>query len=91
MRNLQVPSIGINNSIKVIESKQEYSDMLSKNKSFCVYIVNMQKINKEIIDNRIKILDYSHDILILIDEVHTHQKENDKAVHVADYNMAHIS
>lgn len=95
MRNLQIPSIGLGKTIEVISTKKEYIEKLGKKSegarnSFQVYIVNMQKINKDTEDDKVKIIDNSSNVLILIDEVHTHQKGNDNAIKVDDLTLAQI-
>jgi hypothetical protein len=56
--------------IEKIESKKEYIKTLLDKNNKGMYIVNMQKIPQETIKN----IDDRYNVLILIDEVHTHQK-----------------
>lgn len=75
-------------NIILIESKEDYKKMLSNPTIFGVYIVNMQKISKDNI-----IIDSSNEILILIDEVHTHQGTSDNNYEketMADYRKKHF-
>jgi len=60
--------------IKNINSKKEYLELI-ENKSKGVYIINMQKINKDksISLSKEKIDNRSKKTLIFIDEIHTHQ------------------
>lgn len=62
-----------NGLIQEIKSRKDYAIALEKSENdhslFSVYMMNMQKINKDT-----EILDSGSDVLLLIDEVHTHQK-----------------
>lgn len=67
-KNLNFP----NGEMQVINSIKEYSEIFSKPTMFGMYIVNMQKIPKSK-----KVIDGSSEIIILIDEVHTHQSSSE--------------
>lgn len=55
--------------IEVIDSKASYKKMVENHNIGGMYIVNLQKI-----DTSVKKIDTNFSVLILIDEVHTHQK-----------------
>lgn len=57
-----------NGQIEEIKGKKDYQRKLSTNTIFGMYITNMQKITK-----KDKVIDASDEVLIFIDEVHTHQ------------------
>ena len=67
--NLEFPS----GQIKRIEKRKDYKEVLKSNSIFGMYIANMQIIDG---DDQ-KPIDDSDEVLIFIDEVHTHQKSNE--------------
>lgn len=82
--NLEFPA----GSIKRIDSKKEYKEILGSDQIFGLYIVNMQ-----IIQQSKEPIDESSGVLIFIDEVHTHQKiTNDYSIKstMADFRKFHF-
>jgi len=87
--NLEVPGVGKGKTINVINSKKDYREKLATNKGFAIYVVNMQKIDVELDeDGKVEVLDDSNNVLILIDEVHTHQGTNDKTNKIEEMTQA---
>lgn len=85
-RNLDVPSVGKGETVTIIDSKKEYAEKLGLNPNYGIYICNMQKINQDVkgaIDER-------DDILIFVDEIHTHNKKNEFSVDSGDLTGAQI-
>ena len=82
--NLKFPS----GNITEIKNKKDYKEKSISNDIFGMYIVNMQKIKKEN-----KVYDNSNNVLILIDEVHTHQNSASgtlKQNTMADFRKLHF-
>jgi hypothetical protein len=72
-KNLNFPSgDGTYGDIKRIEKRKDYKRILESNSIFGMYIANMQ-----IIEETDSVIDNTDEVLIFIDEVHTHQKTNE--------------
>ncbi len=82
--NLEFPT----GKITEIKDKKDYKKTLSSNNIFGMYITNMQKIAKEN-----QVYDDSNNVLIFIDEVHTHQNSANGSLKqntMADFRKLHF-